>query len=159
MKKHENKKIAEVIEGNEAMAIFMGAEVLCRTVGDKRISGFFDCEYQKFGLDVEKADQLSHWRIKEITGAIGQQGLRFNQEWNWLMPLVEKVNSTVLTTGGVRVTMRQNATFIEKVGTDDWKTGPMVTGRGMKLNTFYAIADFLKWYNLNPKTHVHEDKT
>lgn len=143
--KDENKKAAILIEGNRLMALFMEAEVFCRTEEDKRISGFFNCEYQKFELDIKTAP-FAQWKIPGITGNCGAQSLRFNTEWNYLMPVVEKVNAIVLDTTGVRVTMRNNATLIERVGKEDWEAGPIVTGKGMMLNTFFAIVEFLEWY-------------
>ena len=49
--------------------------------------------------------------------------------------------------GFTRVTMRSNATLIERVGEERWEAGPIITGEGMLINTYKAVIEFIKWYN------------
>lgn len=76
-----------------------------------------------------------------------KENLKFHKSWDWLMPVVEKVNSTVFEGNACRVTMRSNATLIEKVGEEGWEAGPIVTGEVMLKNTFKAIIEFIEWFN------------
>jgi hypothetical protein len=73
--------------------------------------------------------------------------LLFDKSWDWLMPVVEKINSIVIDEVGTRVTMRSNATLIERVGEERWEAGPIITGEGMLINTYKAVIEFIKWYN------------
>jgi hypothetical protein len=77
--------------------------------------------------------------------------LNFHDSWDWLMASVEKINSIVIDNSAVRVTIRSNATIIEKVGERGWEAGSIITGKGMLLNTFEAVVEFLEWYNNNLK--------
>jgi hypothetical protein len=75
------------------------------------------------------------------------EDMRFHESWDWLMDAVEKINTIVVDNQATRVTMRSNATLIERVGEEGWEAGMIVTSKGMKLNTFEAIVQFIKHEN------------
>jgi len=77
-----------------------------------------------------------------------EEHLAYDTDWGWLMPVVEKVNSIVIKNQAVRVTMRANGAWIEKVTRDGWRMGVLSTAKPTMLeNTYAVVAGFIKWYN------------
>jgi len=96
--------------------------------------------------------------------------LRFHDSWDWLMPVVEKIETIVLPKGtfedwpypeNVSISIRIDSCWIN-VGDNMWSK--QVKGRefldhhnhkkGTKIqSTYAAVVEFIKWYNQNKVSH------
>ena len=138
------------MENNKLIAEFMGADSLYMVVDVDKQRGDF---VLSTGLLLENTDgDKSHFDDRfNIDSSIMTDIPNYHSSWNELMPVVEKINNITIKGNACRVTMRSNATLIEKVGEKDWEAGPIVTGKGMLKNTYKAVIKFIKWYNENVK--------
>lgn len=135
----------EIIEGNKLIADFM------------KFTPWFDSgEYIGYReLDVDKYSTYQDgWGHRPHACVFSE--LRFHSSWDWLMPVVEKIESLNFTDSdgeeySFDVTIRYGDVTIEdedstrknfhihKHGTD-----------GNKLNAVYeAVIEFIEWYNVN----------
>jgi hypothetical protein len=64
--------------------------------------------------------------------------LKFHSDWNWLMQVVEKIESL-----GVVVEIRENVCYIETTPTDYYSELEDTKIQA----TYNACVDFVKWYN------------
>ncbi len=115
----------KIIEGNKLIAEFMGMIP-------------FENPYRK----ITKEDGF--YRRFNEDGSIDIIGdLNFNLSWDWLMPVVEKIDGF----DGVTVTMRGSKTVIIL---NDHKNISCHTI--VRINsTWRVVVDFIKWYNQNNK--------
>lgn len=68
--------------------------------------------------------------------------LSFDSDWNWLMQVVEKIESL-----GVVVEIRENVCYIETTPNDYYSELETT-----KIQAVYkACVEFIKWYNEQPK--------
>lgn len=119
----ENK----IIEGNRLIAEFMGLE---------KTDGFMtSCS----GIEVS----AKGYKCDDVFYPINE--LKFYYLWNWLMPVVEKVESM-----GYIVTITQNICTIKaSVMVITRQTGNYGTPDTKIYNTWLALIDFIKWYKEN----------
>ena len=100
--------------------------------GNKLIAEFMDIEY-------DSADETYHfdnWR--------GIEHLEYHTSWNWLMPVVEKIENI---TGGMLI----GRMFCEIEYQDPIKRDLHFKVRiasGVKINAVHgAVVEFIEWYN------------
>lgn len=68
--------------------------------------------------------------------------LRYDSSWEWLMPVVEKIESEC----GASVEIRQGYCGIIHHRTREWQTSHM----GSKIeSTYKAVVQFIQWYTQN----------
>lgn len=83
----------------------------------------------------------------EITGKHGVivKGSRYHSSWDWLMPVVEKIEQ-ILPDDSV-VTIEYKDCYIPVLEDDDSFT---IQGNGLtKIEAVYnAVVEFIKWYNI-----------
>jgi len=97
-------------------------------------------------IDTVKGDNRL---IAEFMG-IGSDYLKYNSNWNWLMEVVEKIESlTDINSSGCFMVLESigfNAKFILDDGTRIFNPCKGET----KIEAVYnACVEFIKWYNLN----------
>ena|SRR4030042_512614 len=71
-------------------------------------------------------------------------------DWNTLMPIVNKLNNTIVDgeledefNYAIRITIRPNGTFLEKIGEEDWETIILETGFNQEFeNTCKVVKRF-----------------
>lgn len=78
-------------------------------------------------------------------------GLKYHSSWDWLMPVVEKIEE-----GNYAVTITQNICTIRACIMGDrtiraHQTGNYKTPNTKLFNTWLAVVEFIKWYNKNLK--------
>lgn len=123
-----------VLEGNQLIAEFMGVK--------KNVYN----EDQYISADFPGAVCVDTWNLK------------YHSSWDWLMPVVEKINGLKLksTSGKFMVTCEicpRHTSF----GRTNWFPGEGCTlvnrcnGQSMLENTYLACLDFIKWYNTQSK--------
>ena len=117
----------EILQGNKLIAEFMGLEIIDRPYGN----GFVT---------------LSETEICDV------DDLSYHTDWNWLMPVVEKICHTNVNLGGDYVDYAYPRTF----GMLNQSTGQlMIRLNGHQVfessslleTTYTAVADFIHWYN------------
>jgi hypothetical protein len=115
----------EIIEGNELIALFMGA--------------LWGEHSKMWGIGKAKYIEVGK---KQFVSAIEHHkpiDLKYNSEWNWLMPVVEKIESLEF---GIEVV----GNYCKVIGANIQCSQPT------KLQaTYKAVIEFIKWYNLNTK--------
>ena len=110
---------------------------------NKIIAKFMDLEYNK-KLDSYEAttDDVEFILDEYHQGYVGSKWLRFNTSWDWLMPVVKKIEST--QPEGFNTLIEGNNCWIETNG---------ISFEGMgktKIEaTYKAVIEFIKWYNKN----------
>lgn len=65
----------EILEGNALIAEFMGKTVYPRTWSEKKKEWIYDKKWKGQGCDYEPFQ------------------LKYHEDWNWIMPAVEKIES------------------------------------------------------------------
>lgn len=130
----ENK---EIIEGNKLIAKFMGCS--------------------KGPYDKHSKDNLIHFpdnfpiKIRMSRGGnhLEVDWLEFHSSWDWLMPVIEKIQVEHF------VTIERNSTLIHEDGFDS-KIINKPFGYGEQESyiqiTWKAVIDFIKWYNNERRT-------
>jgi len=74
-------------------------------------------------------------------------GLKYYSSWDWLMPVVEKIED-----GNYAVTITQNVCTIRACIMGDrtiraYQNGNYLTPNTKLSNTWLAVIEFIKWYN------------
>jgi len=133
----------EIIEGNEAISDFMDLKPL------EWISDFGD----KMKIWVNKKTEITEYDEPE---------LKYHSSWDWLMPVVEKIESIHDEHHGYfGVHISSNSCSIQ--GTNLWKAIEENSSYGSVYmsdpnaifptkieSTWYNIVEFIKWYNQTP---------
>lgn len=118
-------KEREIIEGNKLIAEFMGGQAGCYSL-------------DRCWWDNLTRDELMKW----------ENHLRFEYKWDWLMPVVEKIESDTSKVTGVRtyrIIIENNGCLIYSHKYDNGT----ITATSKIEATWQAIVDFIKWYNKN----------
>lgn len=119
----------KIIEGNELIAKFMGWEVDKYT--GKEINYFVEGQ-----LDVYP---------KVVGSCIAFQHMKFHTSWDWLMPVVEKIEKL-----GFWVNIKKNHVTVawDNKGSFDSKMIHSEFGDQSKIQRVYTcVVEFIKWYN------------
>lgn len=133
----------ETIRGNKLIAEFMGAEV-------KNETYCFHFGNPAYEIQIE---EMSFESVKR---------LRYQSSWDWLMPVVEKIESLWISGEQSSVTIRRNfVEIVHEVGynnidyaknsnlrKDNELGGAFHTNNYTKIeNTYKMVIEFIKWYN------------
>ena len=118
----------EIIEGNKLIAKFMGLS--------------YCTKYQYEGW--YKNSEHNH-RICDF------DGLKFNSSWDWLMPVVNKIESLpLINDAGLCVLIEHSYCRIYLDNWGEYTTVVEKEKKKDKLNAVYlSIVEFIKWYNQN----------
>lgn len=113
----------EILEGNKLIAEFMGAKIIVENY---------------HGINIIKFPDKS---TKDLFG------LKYNTSWDWLMPVVEKIEQ-----GNYAVIITQNVCTIRACIMGDttiraYQNGNYLTPNTKLSNTWLAVIQFIKWYN------------
>ena len=137
----------EIIKNNELIAEFMGAnfDVEGRISFLYSSNEHFPFTERDFNHDLI-ADEVSE-EVEEFGSGLNVEVKSYHNSWDWLMPVVEKIESledkydyfTVNISGG-------NNPYIES------STGELIADiAGFELTkiqaTYKAVVEFIKWYN------------
>lgn len=122
----------EAIEGNKLIAEFMGAKFYPEWTSDIYKSPFptFDFEENR---PAESSSRF--W---------SPSGLEYHSSWDWLMPVVEKIEGLKFT-----VKIIDRACFISTYP-ETIIAGRRIEGTKIKA-VWLAIVEFIKWYNQSKK--------
>lgn len=121
-------------EGNKLIAKFMGFHEIMLDEESKYDIGDI---YEILGIDIT------------AMGTIEEDQLEFHTSWEWLMPVVEKIQKM-----GYSVHMNEVSTNINNNtgGTKlrlYFRCGYNSSHGDMKKRTYKAVVEFIKWYNEN----------
>lgn len=115
----------QIHEGNQLIAEFMGAEQ----------SQFGDYMVFKVGNPA-------------FIGKIDHADIMYHIRWDWLMPVVEKIEDLRVDFGGTKVFIPINiAAHKIEVGHSYYYDFVEVEGRTKLQATWTAVVQFLQWYN------------
>ena len=127
----------EIIEGNKLIAKFEGAEELDKSSGL---------------LDSSLCLDMLH-PIKNKKEYISLTELKYHSSWDWLMPVVEKIESTdplggivMIQQGMCRITSRMLGDNSIKASNDNYF---LLGVKGKLLSTYKSVVEYIKWYNEN----------
>ncbi len=88
--------------------------------------------------EIEKPQGSMYWH---------ESNMQYSTSWDWLMPVVEKIESL----GDYYVDMRTTACFVKR-SFDDCIISEAYSGTGSRIKyTYKAVVEFIKWYNTQPK--------
>lgn len=106
-------------ESNKLIAEFMGVTPT-------------ETKYTKYWYD---GYELHEAELPFSYGAMGNgtSELKFSTSWDWLMPVVEKINQSGYTLEGVNL--------VKKIS--------IACGSANLIYAYKAVAEFIKWYNEN----------
>lgn len=128
-------KQKQILEGNNLIAEFMGYKV--RETGDTTSDS-------RFGVGT--------WFLYTKDG-VTSDNVFFNSSWDWLMPVVEKIEKLGYHT---RICFDDFGSWMQihyglsVADTDETKAVNM-NGKTKIENTFKSVVEFIKWYNKNGK--------
>lgn len=128
----------------EANEIMIGSELIAKFMGVNPMKAFgYENWYD--GYQLQKAG------LPFAYGAMGNgtSELKFHTSWDWLMPVVEKVEEV-----SYRVTITTYSICIERVSKDGKAIikFPVSRGNTYKIQAVYeAVIEFINWYNQNKK--------
>jgi hypothetical protein len=130
-------KEKEILENNKLIAEFMGYKIN---------------EDLNFSIPTTEpfwnGSNIGEWGYhdKKDNYSIGEWNLCYNKSWDWLMPVVEKIENTHhyqdFIIGGSRVEIKSFSAFddcFEKLIDEESKMEAV----------YVAIVEFIKWYNEN----------
>ncbi len=89
------------------------------------------------------------YQYKDLEGKItdGLLKMKYHTSWEWLMAIVEKIEAIKPSELGVfSVDIKHTECIIKDYSRTD-KTISYAETQNKKVAVFYAIVDFLKWYN------------
>ena len=119
-----------IVENNKLIAEFMG--VLSNTTY-YYIPQFAEWQPIKYTNEFE---EVEHFSLEEM---------KFHSSWNWLMPVVEKIEDIE----DIDVNILTNGTKIYK-----WRTKEVIVDNSADISfdnkiehTYIAVVEFIKWYN------------
>ena len=124
-----------IIENNKLIAEFMGF------IADK-----------SFEVKLVDGINTSYYYYKDDVMCLPET-MRYNSSWNWLMEVVEKIESLP--------TMKDNGNFFFEIHQDSvtvFNSTRMdiiieVIGQGSRINnTYQAVIEFIQWYNQETKS-------
>jgi hypothetical protein len=140
----------EIIEGNKLIAVFMGCELLDFPKTENYIGESWYC-----GDFLKPFDDRTPAKVRT-------ELLKFNSDWNWLMPVADKIEK-LSTSEGLPQDAR-NRFFISiktpsgvgYITKDDTCKMPVPTdarvfGESRIESTWLAVVAFIKWLNQNKK--------
>ena len=108
----------EIIENNKLIADFMNSEAM-----------FLNTAINPYG---------AYHRMK--SGHQGYEPLKYHKEWNWLMPVVEKIETMDY---GIKMCRKVVEIYI-----DSTKENIIKTKESCRIDSLYeAIIEFIKYYN------------
>lgn len=104
--------------------------------------------YQEDGDDLHWMvnDGISIKVIYSIPNNYPHRTLPFHRSWDWLMPVVEKIQSvgyniSISTNGFVKIVK------VGGVGKTDTNVIPIRYFGNLKENVYNSVVEFIKWYN------------
>jgi len=129
----------DIIENNKLIAEFMEIEIFD--------NNFTYALLLASALDLS-VNSCTHFK-KNILHTVDLDDFEFNSSWDWLMPVVEEIESM-----GYIVTITQNICIIKASVMGDTtlitrQTGNYSTPDTKIYNTWLALIDFIKWYKEN----------
>lgn len=118
----------EILEGNKLIAEFMGADI--STPKDKDI----------IYMSITMCNELV---LPNNCGAVKVRHLDYHESWDWLMPVVEKIESLGIS---MPISIHWHGTYIG-TSKDVGRVSGYIKG-GNRLNHTYAcVTEFIKQYN------------
>ena len=136
----------ETLKNNILIAEFIGYDV------NHKIGGV------DFGFKSDYSEIFRpHYPSKKIVSSLCVDELQFHKSWDWLMPVVEKIESIEddslpyisFSKNNFSVTIRNSSCQIISgdYGDTDWFDR---FSEGSKIKSVYkAVVEFIKWYNKN----------
>ena len=143
----------EILEGNRLIAEFMGLRKIMLWGG---VDFLYDIEKESYVTYVKVGSSGINATINTRVVKARPNELLFHSSWDWLMPVVEKIECKWVDGGQAIVQIRayQVQIFLE-VGYRNilFATNQGYDGkRGNKIdNTYKAVIEFIKWYNTQTK--------
>lgn len=108
------------------------------TENNKLIAEFMGGKYDSAFFNLTKN---SMWL--PIHGIVFFEHLKYDSSWDWLMPVIQKIDSY-----GYNVKISRISVNITKILTDEVIVGLVCGNIDKKINLCYnAVVQFIKWYN------------
>ena len=132
----------EIIEGNKLIAEFMGYEY---------ISG--ERSHADYGWWKKGFFEEGNSRNNSNFICISSYHLKYNTSWDWLMPVVEKIETTdplggivTIQQGMCKITSRMLGDNSVRSYFDNYL---LMGAKGKLLSAYQAVIAYIKWYNEN----------
>ena len=149
----------EILEGNELIAKFIGSTITKQTLFEK------DENLETLVVDVYSRPEFFNDDLYNLFGWLSYENLdrmRYHSSWDWLMPVVEEIESTKFDAniGWVDFHIMPDAITVNKQEDED---NPLIIinlsdcmgsiekepiyYHGKIQATYQAVIEFIKWYN------------
>ena len=130
-------KEEEIIEGNKLIAEFWGYKTYGQIQKLKKEETYLKDMYFIQNTPDGKFT---------VTHSYGVDSLKFNSDWNWLMPVVEKIDDIAITTiGGHKKNIDKQHQFSTVYGGSEF----IFTKSKSKIEAVYfGVVQFIKWYKI-----------
>lgn len=99
-----------------------------------------------FANEDQKIDQRSFWITvpgKEMKHWVNDRDLKYHSSWDWLMPIVEKIERDY------EMTFHISGKLVSVLSNDgigyEWNGSNIEYSK--ILSVWYSVVDFIKWYN------------
>ena len=80
-----------------------------------------------------------------VSGYANIAGLKFHKSWDWLMPVVEKIESLNINEIPIEVHIHSNDCLISDI---EHNSIGELSSLGSKIKSVYeCVVEFIKWYN------------
>jgi hypothetical protein len=129
---------SEIIENNKLIAEFMGF-----------------VEDDKIYTNKSKSNPLPPFWNQGFSNKCCEDDIRFHSSWDWLMPVLEKIESLGCKTVASQSDFNDNQyinimTGISIINQDAQNPSKFMGQDKIKINAYYkAIVEFIKWINQN----------
>ena len=135
----------EIIEGNKLIAEFMGYQILHRKYQYRN----FNSSNESYFAD-DKGEIVCDKNGYEVNLYPNGDPLEdlselpFNSSWDWLMPVVEKIEDLGYTTNICCTHLGQN---MVNMGDRTGRQYSRIVKKSKILAVWLAVVEFIKWYN------------
>jgi hypothetical protein len=122
----------DTTENNKLIAEFMGGKI-------KEFNPLFGSKFK----EIDTANMECYISLPKY---VNPKALKYHISWDWLMPVVEKIEGTETENGYYEV-----RPFIDRteILDDHFQVFIEVDGNDRQKNTYEAVVEFIKWYNEN----------
>ena len=147
-------------EENKLIAEFMGINNLSTQsisiFDEPNLKYFRKTSYEIDGLCPYCHNDVSHGHNSRCY-KLDDQKIHYHSSWDWLMPVIEKINYGLEMPNGdyfqVSIGKHKTSIFRKDKQAVPYLSEEICSGGGTMIeNTFYAVIEFIKWYNQNPKS-------
>lgn len=135
----------EILEGNKLIAEWLGYEIDSLAEEDEPE------RYYVYDHIECIADGVDYWETfdQDWTSWLYPDQMKFHSDWNWLMPVVEKIIKEYMTDYYNEYDMGIPNSYYVAIGSDGKYSSQGISKNSLIEATWLSVIEFIKWYNKN----------